>query len=322
MEVKNTMTETMDEEKKSTLEKLREIVMAELKEHYEDDLDIKEINVVKNNGPELCGIGVGKKDSNILATFYMDRFIEDYLDGVATVQKIAEFMVDHASKDMPDLGNVLDKLKTYEEIKNRIIPALVNYEANRNELEKRPYKPFLDLAVTLCLDLHAECEGKINISNKILDIWGVDEQEVFKQAYQNLASRKDIWVKDIFSVLHEAWLQEGIPEDVPDERIPLYVVTNHKKYWGSILMTDPNVLGIIAEKLGCGFKIFPSNVHELLVLPDSEDVSDEENHFSAKDVAEINKTVVAVEERLSNSIYHYDKETGEVSICEQGEPLR
>lgn len=321
MEVKTTMAETMDKEKKSTLEELREMVMAELTEHYWKDVDIKKVNVIKNNGLELCGVEVMKKNSNIAATFYMDRFVEDYLDGKATVQKIAEFMVDHASKDTPDLGNVIDKLKNYEEMKDRIIPALVNYEANKDELEKRPYKPFLDLAITLYLDLHAECGGKINISDKMLDIWGVDEQEVFKQAFQNLAYRKDIWLKDIFSVLHEAWLRGEIPIDVPDECSPLYVVSNHKRFWGSILMTDLNVLGIIAEKLGCGFKIFPSNVHELLVLPDSVDVVSEDDRMTARDIADINRTVVDVEERLSNSIYHYDKETGEVSIFEQGEPL-
>ncbi|MBR1703216.1 MAG: hypothetical protein IJ716_14925 [Lachnospiraceae bacterium] len=149
----------------------------------------------------------------------------------------------------------------------------------------------------------------------------MDEQEVFRQAFQNLASRKDIWVKDIFSVLHEAWLRGEIPVDVPDECSPLYVVSNHERFWGSILLADSNVLGLIAEKLGCGFKIFPSSVHELLVLSDDEDAAGGEECMSAMGVALINRTVVDVEERLSNSIYHYDKETGEVSIFEQGEPL-
>ena len=139
MEVKTTMAEILDKEKKATLEGLRELVIAELTEHYGEDLDVKEVNVVKNNGLELCGVNVGKKNSHIAATFYMDSFVKDYLDGRESVQKIAEFIVDHASKDMPDFGNVLDKLKNYEEIKDHIIPALVNSEANKDELEKIPY---------------------------------------------------------------------------------------------------------------------------------------------------------------------------------------
>ena len=67
----------------------------------------------------------------------------------------------------------------------------------------------------------------------------------------------------------------------------------------------------LAAELGSDLYILPSSVHEILLLP--ADAGNPEG--LAEIVKEVNLTQVAPEERLSDSVYLYERESGKIKIA-------
>lgn len=74
-------------------------------------------------------------------------------------------------------------------------------------------------------------------------------------------------------------------------------------------MLYPDLMKDFSDTIGSSFYIIPSSVHECLLLPPKEDVQGGEIRNMIK---EINDTQVSIEERLSYSLYYYDKDEGRI----------
>lgn len=70
-------------------------------------------------------------------------------------------------------------------------------------------------------------------------------------------------------------------------------------------------LHALAEQLQDDLYILPSSIHEVIAVPASMGKPDE----LAQMVAEVNMAQVSLEERLSNQVYHYDKDLRKVSLA-------
>lgn len=62
----------------------------------------------------------------------------------------------------------------------------------------------------------------------------------------------------------------------------------------------------VAELLGTNYYVLPSSIHELLILPDNGSMQLSELEAM---VREVNATQVAPEDRLSDKVQYYDRET-------------
>ena len=67
----------------------------------------------------------------------------------------------------------------------------------------------------------------------------------------------------------------------------------------------------LAEKLGSDLYIMPSSIHEVIAV--SANMGDPNE--LAEMVAEINMDQVSLDERLSNQVYHYDKDLRKLSLA-------
>lgn len=65
-----------------------------------------------------------------------------------------------------------------------------------------------------------------------------------------------------------------------------------------------------------GFYIIPSSIHELLLMPDTKRINEE---MVRKTIFQINREHVEPEERLSDSLYHYDGQKLSIIGKEGGE---
>lgn len=81
-------------------------------------------------------------------------------------------------------------------------------------------------------------------------------------------------------------------------------------------MAYEGLLTRIYEKLGGGFYIIPSSIHELLLMPDTKRINEE---MVRKTIFQINREHVEPEERLSDSLYHYDGQKLSIIGKEGGE---
>ena len=91
----------------------------------------------------------------------------------------------------------------------------------------------------------------------------------------------------------------------------MYVISNSAKMNGAASMFYEDALSSLSEKLGTDLYILPSSVHEVIAV--STDMGNP-NELAAM-VAEINMDQVALDERLSNQVYHYDKDLRKVTLA-------
>ena len=98
--------------------------------------------------------------------------------------------------------------------------------------------------------------------------------------------------------------------EMPEDQ-QMYVISNDKGINGAVSMLYEDGLHDLAEKLGSDLFILPSSVHEVIAI--SANMGDP-NELAAM-VTEINMGQVALDERLSNQVYHYDKELRKVTLA-------
>ena len=98
--------------------------------------------------------------------------------------------------------------------------------------------------------------------------------------------------------------------EMPPEQ-QMYVITNDRGINGAISMLYEEGLHDLAQRLDSDLYIMPSSIHEVIAV--SSDMGDP-NEFATM-VTEINMAQVALDERLSNQVYHYDKDLRKVSLA-------
>mgnify|MGYP004699002929 FL=1 len=91
----------------------------------------------------------------------------------------------------------------------------------------------------------------------------------------------------------------------------MWVITNDRGINGAVSMLYEEKLHTLAEKLESDLYILPSSVHEVIAVSAS---MGEPNQL-AEMVAEINMAQVSLEERLSNQVYHYDKDLRKLTLA-------
>ena len=143
-------------------------------------------------------------------------------------------------------------------------------------------------------DAGASIGGTILAKRHILEQFAIDEAELWEQAEKNTSAELENMNKVIAKM-------SGLPEEIlPD--MPLYVLGN--KPFSAGILGKEQALKDIYDNVG-EFIIIPSSIHELIVVPKSLGIPAEEVQ---KMVVEVNGTVVAEIDQLSDDVYAYDAE--------------
>ena len=89
--------------------------------------------------------------------------------------------------------------------------------------------------------------------------------------------------------------------------VPLLVLTNESKYCGAACMLYEGLLRNLSDEIRSDLFIIPSSIHEVLLLPDEGEFSEEE--LSAL-VCEINAHFINPSEILSDHVYRFKRLSG------------
>lgn len=116
--------------------------------------------------------------------------------------------------------------------------------------------------------------------------------------------------KNIRRLAEEMYEQEMHGEKV----IPMLVLTNSQKHFGAACMLYEGLLDGFAKEINRNIFILPSSVHEVILLPESG--QDRPGDLQTM-VKEVNASQVEEEERLSDSVYYYDRENQAIRIYEE-----
>ena len=211
------------------------------------------------------------------------------------------------------LNNGLD----FSNVDKNIIFTLVNAEQNKELLENVPHRKFEDLAIIYRWNVGVDSNGLYTniVTNEFAEKIGKSEEELYGLAKENTNRIFPSEVRNMAEVISEIIFGEDgelMPEDeefrnmmteTPDDK-SMYVITNKSKLFGAAAMLYEENLYDLSQQLDSDLYILPSSTHEVIAISDKFGDANE----LADMVYEINMDQVDLSDRLSNQVYHYDKE--------------
>lgn len=287
-----------------------------------ENIEVQLIDVPKNNGVRHDAFIFYEDQVQLPPTIYVQQYYQEFCRG-KDLSSLAKNILDHLErlkKETP-YKDFLSNNNSFEQVRDRIIYRLVNFEKNKEALQSKPHIRFLDLAITFYCMVKKSSAGvaSFSIKNELMELWQVDTSTLYLAALDNMPRLFPPRIRPISDVLKRlfegmVWDDTSFIEASPDDPlslkidhdmalVPMYVMTCEGGINGSGTILYPNILKIFGEKIGKNLLILPSSVHEVLLIPDSPQslsLTDLSNM-----VCEINRSQVLPEEILSDHAYRY-----------------
>lgn len=280
-----------------------------------DAVTISLQEITKNNDTHLSGITITEQGFNISPTIYLNSYYKQYLAG-KSLEDIYSDILSVYQENKPTKNIDVSFFTNYEEVKEKIIFKLINYQKNRELLEAIPHYRYLDLAIVFCCLVEATEQGTatILIHNHHLNYWSITKDELYALAQENTPRLLPSDVRSMTSVIKELFCQIDAP--FPDElsfsaQYPMYVLSNSHKLHGATCILYENLLSEFANKLQVDFYILPSSIHEVLIVPDDGQTSIAELSDMVKDV---NSTQLSADEILSDHVYYFSRKESKLIL--------
>ena len=281
------------------------------------DMEVRVVPVDKVNR-KLDGLSLLAKNekTTISPTLYINDMYEKYLmtgDLQSTLREAAEAM-DEVFREatIPPLD--------ISTAKDNIIFQLVNTMQNEDMLKNLPHRDFQDLSIIYRWVVGVEQQGlsSVVINNHVAESLGMGEEQLFRAAAENTRRILPPVVQSMNEVIRDLFMADGMPQELADlmvgEQEPertMWVISNENKIDGAVSMLYEDKLHSLAERVGTDLYILPSSVHEVIAV--SVEMGEPEE--LAQMVAEINMDQVDLSERLSNQVYHYDKDLRKITLA-------
>ncbi len=298
-------------------EKFKEEIRERMQERLGAGTEVSFRSLGRNNGAETEGLEVREEGIAAAPVLHLDDLYGNYCRNGSMEETVSSALKMLKEKPTVDIGAVPG---TWEAAKGRIRAGLVHYGWNREALKGIPHRKFLNLAVTYRVEL-PESEGfqaGIRINKSLMELWGATEEQLYMEAMENL-EKESYNIQPIAELLGGmAGIPTGAMREFPEEVTKQHVLSNESCRYGAAGMLRKDLMERFAEQAGGNFYILPSSIHDLILLPDDGSVSAE---CLKEMVREVNKSVVAREEWLSEDVYYYDCEEKKVRISNTGKKL-
>lgn len=275
---------------------------------YVRDAEGKEARVQKicrNNQVMIAALSIGREGEHLQPVLYLEPYYQEYAKG----WDLSEIMCGIGTAyEECSLGFDLDeqKMTDYGYIKDRLFYRLVHYGKNREMLKMCPFDQMEDLAVTYRWMAYRNADGMASalVRKRDLLMWGVDEEQIKKDARRNTEKIFPPVLKKIESV---------IPVQVEESGIPVFVLSNSDYMNGASAMIYQEVLYDFASRMEQNLYILPSSIHEVILLREADVENVRELSYMVK---ETNQTIVNPEEILSDHVYYYDRRSDRIRIAD------
>lgn len=286
-------------------------------EYQNSRIDIHSVTKVNQNMDGLNIVPKEEEYANVFPTIYLNNMYEQYqkCNDLEEVLREAAASMGKAFHQVPD-----DHMLNFEAAKDNIVMQLVNTEQNKEMLENLPHREFQDLSIIYRWLMNQDREG---IASTIVNIGlaeklGMNEEQLFKAAVVNTKLLLPPTIRSMNEVIKDMFMQDGLPEEIADriiEEMPedqiMYVISNERGINGAASMLYEDGLHGLAEKLESDLYILPASIHEVIAI--SVNIGDPNE--LAQMVIDVNMDQVELGERLSNQVYHYDKDLRKLSLA-------
>lgn len=303
------------------------------KESVSDKLEAEGINAnlsfhtVQKLNDSYDALTVTPEGESIGVNIPIDRFYNAYDEGMDfedTIDK-AVGLINQGISERPDFD--IDSLSDYSQMKEKLAMEVVSAEANKEMLESVPHKMLEDMAIVYRFVLNSDEDGRssVLVTNKMLENYGITAEQLHADALEIAPQIKPVEIKGMSEVLAELMGVEqaemmGVGPVAPEDE-QMYVATVPDKVHGAGVLAYEEFMDKAAERAGGDFYILPSSIHEILIVPDNGEMDLKALEDMVK---EVNATQVAPQDKLTDSVYHYDSkekifELGEKFVARQAE---
>ncbi len=304
--------------KDMNIQDFAEIVKNNVEKKIGKDYQVTVQKAAKNNGVIYTGLCIKRNGLDAAPLIYLDDYFEKYKKNYITLLEVTEHVIRYGRKENQFVD--IKRFLNYENVRDKIVYRLINTESNRELLKHIPHVEFLDLSIVFRYLLKEKAFGSasILIYNDHMKLWDVTIEELYESAKENSQRLERPEIKSMVQVLCDI-MEDEAPDTYDNDAcieefsdsMPMYVLSNENRIEGSACMLYLDVIKNFANRIESSLYIIPSSIHELLLVP-AEDFTDS-GHFKNM-IKEVNDTQVKKEERLSYSLYCYDRKKDRISI--------
>ena len=264
-------------------------------------VDVRSVEKLQEGS--YTGITISPAGGNVGMNLNANQLFDQMQDGQSYegVLAVAVSTAERGLHDMPAVD--VSELMNYEAAKKYLCFDVVGSDRNADMLEKVPHtdKENISMVYRLQLDSTENGAATVLITNAMMEQFGVTKEQLHADAMENAQEIRPADFRTMATVMAEMM---GMPEEMmADMAPPMYVATNQDKVQGAAVMFYPDFMDQAAKELGGDIFILPSSVHEVLILPDDGNMNAQE---LKEMVTSINASEVSPEDRLTDSVYHYD----------------
>ena len=279
------------------------------------------VNTVEKMNETYEAITITPDGSNIGMNLNLEVFAESYENGM-DFDEIVERVNDVIEQNLSNMPTFdVSTFTDYEQMKDKLSMEVVASDRNAELLTKVPHQEMEDMAVVYRFVMESDEAGRasILITNELLDKMGVTPEQLHADALENAPELRPAVIKGMSEVMAEmmgasAAEMLGI-EELPRDEV-MYVATVPDKVSGAGVIAYQEFMDQAAERLGGDFYILPSSIHEILLVKDDGNTDFRDLKTM---VEEVNATQVRPEEKLTDSVYHYDSKEHIFELAEKFE---
>lgn len=295
------------------LEVVKEKFMDYMPEQYRNgQLNIHEVNKVNET---LDGLTVLLPDNKGLCpSIYVNNLYREYKE----TGNLNEVLYNGAVRYAEALEMAKEKKSGIniepEQLKDNVVLNLINTEQNKELLADVPSKPFQDLSVIFRWVVSQDENGIAStiVNNVLMEAAGLTPDTLMEHAIENTKRIMPPKISSMEEVLMgmDSFLAAGLIEE-REPKETMWVISNEQGINGAASMLYEENLHKLAEKVGTDLYLLPSSVHEWIAIS-TEMMEPAE---LAEMVQSVNAEQVELSERLSNNVYHYDKDLRKVTMA-------
>ncbi len=290
-------------------------IYEQVKKVFSGICDVRICEVPKNNGSNRIGLVFDNSMTSVQPCVYIDDLINDIDEGrtcyidevVAKVNDRYERAINDKIVNKEFSTSALSWLTT-ESVYDRVFFNVVGKDANSPQTDAYPHFDFLDMRVLYRIKISDD--GNTLITDNLFNHLKLESDKLKQHAFENTEKMMKYKVSTMGCVLAALSGNNEFKEGEFSDN-PMLVVLSDKNVFGATAILYNNCIDNAARLIGSDLYILPSSIHELILVPVGIGSPDELKMM----VTEINNTQVSPEDRLTNSVYRYDRHTKQVSMA-------
>ena len=306
--------------KEISKEIIKDAIKRELGKRYPEG-KVMETTVIKNNTSKL-GISIKLPNIKITPVVYVDDMY-DYYNNVNDLDDTLNKAISLIESSINSIENTkLDDTVSnlIGDIKGNVFPRLVNTKTNEVMLKNTPHRDFLDMSIVYYIEQYNDELGAIEgirITNELMQSENLSEEELYHNSIKNMLEKEKSRLIPMIKVIMS--IQFGIPlreteiseSDFSDG--DFIMLSNERGINGSRRLLDTRALIKASEIAESDLYILPSSTQEVLIVSVNE-INASPSELKNM-VREVNISEVSKEERLTDNVYIFRRDTRTIEIA-------